>query len=144
MGIQEKIALQSNDCFGSYLFKEGVFYKVYNEGAFLMQHFTNYKVSSKFVKTVNTRVYSLGFPESALNKFKIQYNISAIDDNILKLTINNVIFELDKYEQWCTTFVVNEMKSTTTVIINQLKEYPLANKTPIEVYMWLYELQKQL
>ena len=45
--------------------------------------------------------------------------------------------------KWTRTFVANEMKSTTC-ILNQIKEYPLASKTPIEVYMWLYQLQKQL
>ena len=34
MHIQQKLALQSNDCMGSYLFKEGVFFNTYNEVLF--------------------------------------------------------------------------------------------------------------
>jgi len=143
MTIQEKLTLQSNDCKNCYLFKEGMFYKVYNEGAFMFQEISKYKVNAKYLKVVNTTVYSMGFPQSVLNRFRIQYKISDIDDKILKFSINNVNFEHDKYEQWCRTFVANEMKSTTC-ILNQIKEYPLASKTPIEVYMWLYQLQKQL
>ena len=92
MTIQEKLTLQSNDCKNCYLFKEGMFYKVYNEGAFMFQEISKYKVNAKYLKVVNTTVYSMGFPQSVLNKFRIQYKISDIDDKILKFTINNVNF----------------------------------------------------
>ena len=46
MIILEKVTLQKQDTSKIFLFKEGVFYKAYNEGAFLLRE-KNYKVSVK-------------------------------------------------------------------------------------------------
>ncbi len=48
------------------LFKEGIFYKCYNEDAMVfVQNVKEYKVSAKFVKSVEANVYSIGFPVSS-------------------------------------------------------------------------------
>lgn len=44
MTILDKVTLQQQDTTKIFLFKEGVFYKAYNEGAFLLQD-RNYKVA---------------------------------------------------------------------------------------------------
>ena len=45
------------------LFKEGLFYKCYNEDAMVfVKNVKDYKVSEKFVKSVGAEVYSVGFP----------------------------------------------------------------------------------
>ncbi len=46
MTILEKTILQNQNPTKVYLFKEGIFYKVYNEGAFLMKD-KNYKEAEK-------------------------------------------------------------------------------------------------
>ena len=64
MNTKEKIALaaQNNKL---YCFKEGMFFKVYNQNAmWFTQHIKVYKINSKFVKTVNQQVFSIGFPQS--------------------------------------------------------------------------------
>lgn len=66
MTIKEKIeqAALSNKL---YFFKEGMFYKMYNQNAmWFTMHVKAYKVHVKFVKTVNQEVYSLGFPQNVL------------------------------------------------------------------------------
>ena len=62
MTTAEKIALaKSNNYFT--LFKEGLFYKCYNEDAMVfVQRLRAYKVSTKFIKIVGDTVYSIGFP----------------------------------------------------------------------------------
>ncbi|WP_335973284.1 hypothetical protein [Gaetbulibacter jejuensis] len=50
-----------------YLFKEGLFYKLYNQNAmWFTNHIKAYNVNSKFVKTVKQNVYSIGFLQLAL------------------------------------------------------------------------------
>tara|TARA_B100000768_G_C11117519_1_gene305963 strand:+ start:91 stop:396 length:306 start_codon:yes stop_codon:yes gene_type:complete len=64
MTTKEKIALatQNNKL---YCFKEGMFFKVYNQNAmWFTQHIKVYKINSKFVKTVNQQLFSIGFPQS--------------------------------------------------------------------------------
>ena len=68
MTTAEKIALaKSNNYFT--LFKEGLFYKCYNEDAMVfVKNVKEYKVSEKFVKSVGAEVYSIGFPVSDIKK----------------------------------------------------------------------------
>ena len=68
MTTAEKIALaKSNNYFT--LFKEGLFYKCYNEDAMVfVQRLRAYKVSTKFIKIVGDTVYSIGFPVGEVEK----------------------------------------------------------------------------
>tara|TARA_Y100000385_G_scaffold216801_1_gene225810 strand:- start:89 stop:412 length:324 start_codon:yes stop_codon:yes gene_type:complete len=64
MTIKEKIDY-SSDVRRFTLFKEGLFYKCYNEDAMIfVQKVKEYKVSDKFVKSVKEKVNSIGFPAS--------------------------------------------------------------------------------
>ncbi|MBK8698489.1 MAG: hypothetical protein IPN29_02675 [Saprospiraceae bacterium] len=68
MTIVEKIdSAKSNKYF--ILFKERLFYKCYNQNAMVfVSKVKNYKVSSKYVKSVGEDVYSVGFPVSEVKK----------------------------------------------------------------------------
>jgi len=71
MTIKQKIELaaQPNKL---YLFKEGMFYKLYNQNAmWFVQSEKPYKVTKKFLKTVNQDVYSIGFPQAVLSLNKL-------------------------------------------------------------------------
>ena len=72
MTTAEKIALaKSNNYFT--LFKEGLFYKCYNEDAMVfVQRLRAYKVSTKFIKIVGDTVYSIGFPVGEVEKGSIK------------------------------------------------------------------------
>ena len=51
------------------MYKEGLFYKCYNEDAMVFsQRVKAYKVSSKYVKSVGAEVLSIGFPVSEVDK----------------------------------------------------------------------------
>jgi hypothetical protein len=51
------------------LFKEGLFYKCYNADAMVFsKRVKNYKVNSKFIKSLGAAVFSLGFPMSEVTK----------------------------------------------------------------------------
>ena len=54
MTVLEKITLQKQNPLKAILFKEGIFYKAYNEGAFLLRS-KNYKVAVKAYKKIETR-----------------------------------------------------------------------------------------
>jgi hypothetical protein len=70
------------------LFKEGLFYKCYNEDAMVfVKNVKDYKGSEKFVKSVGAAVYSIGFPLFGLlacasrtadkNGFKTRYSANS-------------------------------------------------------------------
>ena len=59
MTLKDKIEMQAQDTTKIYLCKEGIFYKVYNKGAFLL-NYLGYKVSVKYIKNLNQEIYSIG------------------------------------------------------------------------------------
>jgi len=68
MTIVEKIELAKSNKYLT-LFKEGLFYKCYNQNAMVfVNRVKNYKVSSKYVKSVGEDLYSVGFPVSEVKK----------------------------------------------------------------------------
>ncbi|MDO5968188.1 hypothetical protein Q4Q35_00055, partial [Flavivirga aquimarina] len=80
MTIAEKVQV-SADKTRFTLFKEGLFYKCYNEDAMMFtQKVRAYKVSSKFVKSVGAEVRSLGFPASEIEKENLK--LQAISEAI--------------------------------------------------------------
>ena len=144
MTILDKVTLQQQDTTKIFLFKEGVFYKAYNEGAFLLQD-RNYKVAVKKIKSVENEVLSIGFPVSVFEKLKDEFVFEFFDKYAVYNT--NIFFDKELYIDWHNKVVKDSFKTSKTeteYIVEQLKKYPLANKTPMEVFIWVANLQKTL
>ena len=144
MIILEKVTLQKQDTSKIFLFKEGLFYKAYNEGAFLLKD-KNYKITVKQIKSIENEVLSIGFPISVLEKLK-ENRQSEEYDNYCSLQ-SNIVFSLLLYEEWYQNQITNIKRVDRKyleeyTLKDTIKNYPLANKTPIEVFIWVAELQK--
>ena len=69
MTTAEKIASAKSTIYFT-LFKEGIFYKCYNEDAMVfVTRVKPYKVSATYVKNVGEEVYCVGFPVEFLLKY---------------------------------------------------------------------------
>ena len=82
--IQDKILLQAQNPSKVFLFKEGIFYKAYNQGAYLMRH-KKYKVSVKKIKNSENEVVSMGFPSTVYEALKKDFAIDDFESCNLKL-----------------------------------------------------------
>ena len=72
MDTREKIGLAADVGMLS-LHKEGIFYKLDNQHARLFaENIKKLKIKAKFIKTVDQRVYSCGFPASIIEEIKKQ------------------------------------------------------------------------
>ena len=144
MIILEKVTLQKQDTSKIFLFKEGIFYKAYNEGAFLLKD-KNYKITVKQIKSIENEVLSIGFPISVLEKLK-ENRQSEEYDNYCSLQ-SNIVFSLLLYEEWYQNQITNIKRVDRKyleeyTLKDTIKNYPLANKTPIEDFIWVAKLQK--
>jgi len=144
MTILDKITLQQQDTTKIFIFKEGVFYKAYNEGVFLLKD-KNYKVAIKHIKSIENEVLSIGFPISVLEKLKENRQPEEYD-NYCSLQ-SNIVFSLLLYEEWYQNQIANIKREDSKyleeyTLKDTIKNYPLANKTPIEVFIWVAKLQK--
>lgn len=153
MTVKERIALatQNNKL---YCFKEGMFFKVYNQNAmWIAQHVKGYKINSKFVKAVNQHVFSLGFPQSVV----LEKGLGLLNKNLVKIeeTQSFIAYKTshtnkdEEYVNWCTKIVAqnnNTVKQTAKPngalkIQQALKNFDLANKTPLQAMEFVARLK---
>jgi hypothetical protein len=152
MNTKEKIALatQNNKL---YCFKEGMFYKVYNQNAmWFTQHIKGYKINSKFVKTVNQQVFSIGFPQSlVLANLLVSQNkaLLKIEENhrfscFTSSQNNNEQAYVDwcnKVQDNCTIHKQNTNPNNSVIILQELKNFDLVNKTPMQALAFVARLK---
>ena len=144
MTILDKVTLQQQDTTKIFFFKEGVFYYSYNEWVFFLKD-RDYKVAVKHIKSIENEVLSIGFPISVLEKLK-ENRQSEEYDNYCSLQ-SNIVFSLLLYEEWYQNQITNIKRVDRKyleeyTLKDTIKNYPLANKTPIEVFIWVAKLQK--
>jgi hypothetical protein len=108
MTIVEKIESAKSNKYLT-LFKEGLFYKCYNQNAMVfVSKVKNYKVSSKYIKSVGEDVYSVGFPVSEAENGNLSL-AEKIDASGFEVSGSAVVFILDiagvkrNYNIWTET-----------------------------------------
>jgi hypothetical protein len=161
MTIAEKIQY-SSDKTKFTLFKEGLFYKCYNEDAMLfVKQVREYKVSSKYIKNVGAEVLSLGFPASEIEKenLTLQSILEAIEATVYKEEPYGIVFSLKKdikqnyleyFEeiQKSKNIVAEKQlgynKSTNDLLVKKIQEFDLANSTPMQGLAFIQELKSQI
>ncbi len=144
------------------LFKEGLFLKCYNEDAMLfVKQVREYKVNSKFVKSVGAEVLSLGFPASEIEKenLTLQSILEAIEATVYKEEPYGIVFSLKKdlkqnyleyFEeiQKSKNIVAEKQlgynRSTNDLLMKKIQEFDLANSTPMQGLAFIQELKSQI
>ena len=143
MTLAEKLEFQNIHKDKVCVFKEGVFYKVYNEGVFLLQKL-NYKTTVKQYQKTKEKYVSIGFPESVLEKLKLQYKTVGNENTNNLMLYYGSIFDESDFKNWKNKMLLTENASSKSDILIEIKNYPLASKTPIEVFMWVAAMQQKL
>jgi hypothetical protein len=161
MTVAEKIK-QSEDTTLFTLYREGIFYKCYNEDAMVfVQKVKDYKLISKFVKNVGAKVHSIGFPKSEIEKGNLTFesisekigakSYGVKDENIVFL-LNDMNTKND-YEAWKKTIqegiigrvkkqaMLYQQSTYADVIISMIKNFDLANSTPMQGLGFIQDLQ---
>jgi len=161
MTITEKVkqAATNNICT---LYKEGIFYKCYNEDAMVfVQKVKEYKVNLKFIKSIGAEVLSLGFPVSEVEKGNLSMaNVSekigakAFEENegniVFSLTDINIKKDYATWKKSIQAEVVETVKEPTILyqhqsgtkeIISMIKNFDLANSTPMQGLSFIQQLK---
>jgi hypothetical protein len=165
MTTAEKIASAKSTIYFT-LFKEGIFYKCYNEDAMVfVTRVKQYKVSATYVKNVGEEVYSVGFPVGEVEKghLTLEDIIAKIGAKSFEISGKDVVFILNEkevksnYNTWSENLkkeiavdMVKEPQSTYRLtdnlesIVTMLKAYDLANSTPIQGLHFIQQLKNEL
>ena len=152
MGITEKLH-HSSDSTRITLFKEGLFYKCYNQDAMLFTKLVKpYRVSVKYIKSVGAEILSIGFPASEVSKGNLTYEglTETLRAERYEIVEENVTFHLKEnikqgFETWRNSIVSEKSEEYTPKpknnkslsgaanypeIMVMIKQFDLANSTP--------------
>jgi hypothetical protein len=153
MNSKEKIDRATNTA-RLCLYKEGIFYKLYNQHAMLfVQNIKPLKVTAKFVKVVNQHVYSVGFPGSLFDTIKELLTACGgkIEEAGDVVTVCHVTWKTENdYILWCEQQQKEQqtagIKSVgkLTDIEKQIVGFQIMRKTPMEAMDFIIELQQEL
>jgi hypothetical protein len=102
----------------------------------------------KHIKLINADVVSVGFPKtSSLVEELTHANVTCElknEPNRIEITLVDAI-DIRKFETWKLTVKLKPDLSKALnqpVILNRIKTFPLAYKTPMEAFMFLKEIQE--
>jgi hypothetical protein len=169
MKISEILKIERNNVDSINLFKEGIFWCSYEKSAWrFVENIKEYRVFKKFVKVVNQDIVYLGFPDNVLNEILTNVETRHLSTPLRTGTAPQIIRKNDKFieikgfsntegfEQWKADFPVTDIKPASSSvkgnfnknihneIIIKIKQYPIVNKTPVEAFNFLAEIQKEL
>ena len=151
MGIKEILEVENANAGSINLFKEGIFWRVYQKSAYLFtKHIKDLKAIKKFYKNVNSEVVYAGFPDTILPRIEMMAeskNFKFEKCNEKHCSISG--FEPDNgFEEWFKSippypvpdklYLVGKtppqqnLEGLTHEIIQKIKEYQVSNKTPLE------------
>lgn len=166
MVLSEKVKNSANSKLFT-LYKEGLFYKCYNEDAMVFAKLVKpYKVITKYVKSADAKVTSLGFPVSEVEKGKLSLKVLSEKLSAHRYDVLNgkVTFHLTKdikqgFESWRNSIVsemVEEYKpkpesiksfageANYVEIVAMIKKFDLANSTPMDGLNFIQQLKKEV
>jgi hypothetical protein len=163
MTIAEKVTQSANSTLFT-LYKEGLFYKCYNEDAMLfVQKVRAFKVSDKFVKSVKAKVNSIGFPASEvlngnLSFESISEKIGAKSFEVKNELVQFYLKDLESkkgYKDWVEVQHKNELlaqvpepiyskTNNSAHLLAMIKDYDLANRTPMQGLSFIQELKLEV
>ena len=131
------------------LFKEGVFWVAYEQSAYFIAQLKKYKPTKKYFKNINKTVVFIGFPNAndLINSLENSNSIQSIIrtettiEILLFIGINNTDVEL-----WKENIPQKNQEKLTSKssIEDMVKAFPLVNKTPMEAFLFIEELQKPI
>ena len=119
------------------LYREGIFLKAYEHSAFLcFKYIHSFKLSYRFIKSVNRYVISLGFPDATLKKWTYAYPVRVVGEKILVCDIDKDVDEVE-YHNW-----VELCRATANAGDKYTPHTAIILKTP--VYKTAYDLFVQI
>jgi hypothetical protein len=160
MSIHEIVTIEDQNTGEIHLHKEGIFWKAYQQSAYLFtREVKAFKVSKKLVKAVGREVVSLGFPQQTLATYLEETQWNEIDEKHRLIT--GYSLQAEDYRGWLESLPLTVKKPAGSVPVNEqakhqqltdsectalssLREFRVERSTPMDCMLFVVSLQKQL
>lgn len=160
MILKEKLSRETGNRI--HFYREGMFWKLYNQSAFnFSQRVKQYLLKKKYIKEVKCWIVTMGFPDVVLKE-----NLERLQEYTLSVNVSAKVVEVELkeelpgYQEWFEEVKedvkeVREVKEVGIVgggenevekeqILKDIRDFPILQKTPLEVQMFFIELQNRV
>ena len=103
----DKITKQQQSPSKVFLFKEGIFYKAYNQGGYLMRD-TKHKAKFEKLKNCQNEVLSIGFSKYVYNKLHEKFCIDTFE--LCSCFNCDIVFNEEEFQIWYINSNLGVMK----------------------------------
>lgn len=128
MTFKEIISREESNEDSIYLYREGMFMKAYERSAFFAHTLIHeFKLSKRYIKTVNMDVISLGFPEQTVPKWLNGYVYEYVQEGLIRCRMRKKFDEVE-FHNWKEVVSVNVGDRFTphTAVIEKSPVYKVA------------------
>lgn len=159
MLLKEKLSREKGNRI--HFYREGMFWKLYNQSAFnFSQRVKQYLLKKKYIKELKETIVTMGFPDMVLkeNLERLEeYTVSVnISDKVVEVELKE---ELSGYREWfegikeaeevkeklpSEVLVKSQPDNEREQILKDIRDFPILQKTPLEVQMFFIELQNRV
>ncbi len=146
MTFEEIISREESNTNRIYLYKEGIFLKAYEHSAFFVHlYIKEFKLSKRYIKTVNQDVISLGFPETSAPKWLNGHRYVYLSENLVECEIGRTFDEV-QYHNWKESVLVNAGDRYTqhTHVIEKAPVYKNAYDLLLQVISFSVNVSKNV
>ena len=146
MTFREIIEREDQNVDSIWLYREGMFMKAYERSAFFVHTLIHkFKLSKRYIKTVNMDVISLGFPEQTLPKWLNGYVYEWVQDGLLRCRMRKVFDEVE-FHNWKEIVSVNVGDRFTphTAVIEKTPLYKVTYDLMLQVYGFSAHISKNV
>lgn len=135
---------QNQDCV--WLYREGIFVKAYERSAYFVHTLIrDFKLSKRYIKTINMDVISLGFPEQTVPKWLNGYVYEYVQDGLICCRMRKKFDEVE-FHNWKEVVSVNAGDRFTphTAVIEKSPVYKVAYDLMTQVIAFSAHLSKNV
>lgn len=142
MTFKEILDREDSNTDSIWLYREGIFMKAYDRSAFFVHTLVQpFKLSRRYIKTVNRDVISLGFPEQTLSKWMRGYVSENVCDGIVRF-YTRIEFDEVAFQNWKEVVAVNvgDHYTPNTAMIEKAPVY----KTTYDLLLQVMDFSKNI
>jgi hypothetical protein len=151
MNIAEKMVHE--DAFEVKVYKEGVFWVGYEQSAYHIWLQKSYSVHKRCIKKLKTEIVRVGFPSSALpGLFPGEADTENPRIRVVRL---ETPIDMEQFQAWkaglplpapppdiVVTDLLKSGSNDVENLLEALRQFPLANKTPVECMIFLSKIRQ--
>lgn len=162
MNLKEKLEAEQQDEPLVFLYMEGMFWKAYEQSAMrFTKEVKAYRLQKRFVKTVNSEIVSIGFPDGSLQDVLKGRDFMKVNEKLLSFRVETA-FTAAEFDEWKSVLPLECEGASSALaaalagkvdarfseaernVLSQLAAFRVEKASPLECMLLVSDLQALL